>query len=87
MDDVNFKARCIVFMVLYEAVCLGISGVAQVYLALVAVPCRVSSLVLSPVPTKPAAATESGIGFTVLASHWKMKEGERGGWSRVYGAS
>ena len=51
---------------------------AQVYLALVAVPCRVSSLVLSPVPTKPAAATESGIGFTVLASHGKMKGAERG---------
>ena len=36
MDDVDFKARCILFMVLHEAVCLRISGVAQVYLALVA---------------------------------------------------
>ena len=31
----------------------------------------------------PAAAMESGIGFTVLASHWKMEEAERGRWSRV----
>ena len=38
---------------------------------------------LSPVPTKPAAATESGVGVIVLASQWKMEEGERGGWSKV----
>ena len=65
------------FMVVQEAVSVGDAGVAEVELALMTVPLRVSSLLrLSLVPAVPAPATDCSGGGSFLSLHWEMEQGE-----------